>query len=105
MIRAISLSVIIFLMLPACSQRDVSESDAQEARSTADILWEIERKRIQDQIKQQKWTYKRGIKSCDGYLTNNPSEEFCEDEVPPGWKRFEFQGHTYYVQELAASAH
>lgn len=40
------------------------------------------------------------IINCQGYLTNNPSEDFCSDTVPEEWRPFEFNGEVIYAVPL-----
>jgi hypothetical protein len=38
--------------------------------------------------------------SCDGYLTNNPAENFCSKTVPADWTSHEFNGEVFYLVPL-----
>lgn len=40
---------------------------------------------------------------CNGYLTNNPAESFCSDEVPEDWREFEFNGERMFMVPLKIS--
>ncbi|MEM7359224.1 MAG: hypothetical protein AAF431_09015 [Pseudomonadota bacterium] len=40
---------------------------------------------------------------CDGYLTNNPQENFCSDEVPEDWQAFKFNGERIFMVPLKLS--
>lgn len=42
---------------------------------------------------------------CDGYLTNNPSENFCSETVPDDWTTHEFNGEVYYLVPLSRNSH
>ena len=37
---------------------------------------------------------------CDGYLTANPTDNFCSSTVPEDWEAFEFNGETFYKVPL-----
>ena len=39
--------------------------------------------------------------SCEGYLTRNESNGFCEDLFPEDWEAFQFNGDTYYFVPLS----
>ena len=49
-----------------------------------------------------RWLEENGSLVCDGYLTRRSSEDFCEEQIPAEWQAYEFNGKTYYVQQLAA---
>ncbi len=38
--------------------------------------------------------------NCDGYLTRNADEAFCEDAPPEDWTPFEFDGERYFIVPL-----
>lgn len=44
-----------------------------------------------------KWKDVDGARICEGYLTRIADDEFCSAEIPSDWKRFEFDGKSYYV--------
>lgn len=48
-----------------------------------------------------KWQSERGALVCDGYVTRNSREDYCESQVPEDWQRFEFDGEIYYTQPLS----
>ena len=37
---------------------------------------------------------------CEGYLTANPSQNFCSPDVPPNWQSREFNGMQFYLVPL-----
>jgi len=39
--------------------------------------------------------------ACDGYLTANPSENFCSQSVPEDWVALEFNGERLYRVPLS----
>lgn len=39
--------------------------------------------------------------ACDGYLTANPSENFCSQLVPEDWTALEFNGERFYRLPLS----
>ena len=47
------------------------------------------------------WLYINDDRVCDGYLTRNASEEFCEVNIPEDWRPFAYDGKTYFVQPLS----
>ena len=49
------------------------------------------------------WQYLDGRRVCDGYMTRNFDEEFCEAEVPEDWLPFTYDGETYFVQPLSGA--
>jgi hypothetical protein len=54
--------------------------------------------------------YERGLPlrenwmNCSGYLTNNPAAGFCEDQPPPNWRPFRFNGENYFLVPLGPTA-
>lgn len=42
---------------------------------------------------------------CDGFLTANPSDNFCSESVPEDWREFDFAGQTFYLVPLATPDH
>jgi len=38
---------------------------------------------------------------CDGYLTANPTENFCSQSVPEDWAALEFNGELFYRVPLS----
>jgi hypothetical protein len=49
------------------------------------------------------WVYEDGVRLCDGYFTRNPGEGHCAQQPPGDWRAFEFDGETYYIQQLTSS--
>ncbi len=47
------------------------------------------------------WIEGDGARICDGYLTTQSNEEFCEANIPDDWTSFDFNGQTYHRQPLA----
>lgn len=43
------------------------------------------------------WKEVDGARVCDGYLTRISDDEFCSAEIPADWRRFEFDGKTFYI--------
>jgi hypothetical protein len=39
---------------------------------------------------------------CDGYLTRNATERFCEQAPPDDWRPRDFDGERYYFIPLGA---
>ena len=39
--------------------------------------------------------------ACDGYLTANPTENFCSQSVPEDWVPLEFNGERFYRVPLS----
>lgn len=54
----------------------------------------------QEYLTPGEWIEENGSKICIGFLTRVADEDFCASTIPSDWERFEFNGHTYYVQPL-----
>ncbi len=89
----------------ACAPEAEHPGQEEQAQTERRLIQDMEREAILAYLEenQSNWVERDGALVCEGYMTRYEDEEFCASEVPDGWRAFEFNGQTFYMQPLAES--
>lgn len=90
--KARSATFLAILSLVVGCGSDESAHRYPSSASPADLSYDFNL----EELEPGQWELRDGVRVCNGYLTRVEDEDFCANSVPEDWKKFDFNGQTYY---------